>query len=1022
MFFVLLALVGLGGNQSVKAAAPARLVGAHHMVAFPWSTTNQDQFDEEARRWKAAGWDFVILHMDAYDAGYPAQLRRYYDACAKVGIKATASWATFDPNDPRGDLLSLWIPAIVRDTRDHPAQWKIDGVPVYSAFNLPARTKDVLQAAGLWPVKIWAHTYYYAEGVGQLHATADPDVIRNTYDLLPWLEGLANFSGDMPASQIETLNRILVEVSAERGKLSMAGVTPLYGSHHLWDMDGYRGLETQWRAILRTPPNAVWWVTSNDFNEISYISDLPQTPVWTDHWNKHHMADPLDHSGYRKFAEPFVAAYKAGQPVPTFDRDRLFLAYQLHPKNAAPIAGSPDHMYGGRSWRDLLPDKIFASAHLTLPARLRINGVLSEEFPAGVAHFEIPLTVGSAPEVAIVRNGIVVKSGYGPLPITDSPAIGAWNYLAIEVAEDQNPVQTVPVPAITSPVADAGFTAGDTIRIEASVSGDTSTLARVEFHDGSIKLGEDTTAPYSFTWTGAPAGTRFLTATTVTYDGRRATSETVAIQVAAPDTGPSDYEAYVWPRSSAFRQVSDYYYAWSRETVSGSVTWTPASFGPAGVKNMTNGGQNLTVTLADSFPTDAGLLLNAAFWGAGATVTFRDASGRVLKQFGAESAEVAANKDARGESWLYLKKTASGWTCDWASAGARRYNDSVFDIAGGRLVDNGQFVKPDSFSTWVRGGYAVRFNTDARRIYLYLWLNATQFRVIANGKVTHEAADDRSRPQGTWAVFPIEFAEGGSKDVEILFDNDTPFVGVVVPPAEGAIRPWQGQPWRKTMAVIGDSITEGGTKGYAWSAAHLLNLDAIVRPMGSTGYVDPGFVGGYPHDFLSRLEKDVLQHNPDIVVVSGGVNDQSHPADDQNDPVAFENAVRTLFDRVDARLPGATKIALSPFWPNQTFPAVNVLYTDIIRRNAEARGWHFIDFRYVKNADVSRFISGDGIHPSPAGWAYLGAKLAEDLAPIVGGSLPSTGTPATPPATDTGSGGSGSSGSGTDSGGSSGSG
>ncbi|HEX9786337.1 MAG TPA: endo-1,3-alpha-glucanase family glycosylhydrolase [Opitutaceae bacterium] len=406
------------------------------MVTLPWAggaTEYQERFDEEARRWKEAGQDFVILHMDAYDRQYPAQLRAYYDACAKVGIGASASWAWFDRNSATGDQAAQWLPQIVRDTKDHPAQWKIDGVPVYSAFNLPSYTRQVLQDAGLWPVKIWAHTYYYMAGVGQLHWTTDANVIRNTYDVLPWLDGLCNFAGDMSTSQITSLNELLTSVGNERGKLTMAGVNPFYGSHHLWD-NHFSGLDTQWKGILKNKPNAVWWVTSNDWRELSYMTDLPEAPVWTNHWNRSEMPPLLDHSKYRRFAEPYLAAYKAGQTSPTFTLDRIFLAYQLHPKNATPVAGSPEGIYGGRLWRSSLPDRIFASAHLTAPARLRINGTLSQEFPAGAAHFSIPLTVGDAPEVAIVRNGSVTKSGSGPLPITNSVLIGAWNYLAVEVA------------------------------------------------------------------------------------------------------------------------------------------------------------------------------------------------------------------------------------------------------------------------------------------------------------------------------------------------------------------------------------------------------------------------------------------------------------------------------------------------------------------------------------------------------------------------------------------------------------
>ncbi|RME70700.1 MAG: carbohydrate-binding protein, partial [Verrucomicrobia bacterium] len=929
---------------------PERLVGSHHMVAFAWSTTDQSQFDEEARRWKEAGFDFVVLHMDAYDSGYPDQLRRYYDAAAKVGIKCIPSWSWFywatytdengnpDPEYPG----RVWIPQIVRDTRDHPAQFKIDGVPVYSGYNFPWYSKEMLEAAGEWPVIFWPHMYYYDPAVGNtLHATNDPDRIRAMYDTFPWLSGLCNFSGDMSLQTIIDLNHVLNEVGRERGKWTMAGVTAFYGSHNLHDYGGYQGVAAQWAAILQDQPNAVWWVTTNDWNELSYVADLPESPVWTNHWNKHHMADPLDHSGYRKFAEPYLAAYKAGLTTPVITRDRLFICYQLHPKDVEPIAGSPDHMYGGRTWRSQLPDRIFVAAHLTAPARLKINDKLSEEFPAGIAHFDIPLTVGPAPHVAIVRNGTEVKAGDAPLPITDSPEVGAWNYLAVEIAPDADatPITTPPPEPAPDPTP-----APDP---------------------------EPTPAPSPT----PPAATPI----------------------------PDDYESWVWPRSEQFTQLADYYFTWGRESVTGAVTWTPDSFPAASVKYITNDGQDATITLSDTFPVGTSLLLNAKFWSFGKRIIFAAQNGTTIKYITAEGSEAAANTNAAGEIWIHLERRSDGWAFEWAGAGWKEFADPVFAISGGRHTTENGYTRPARYSSYVRGGYSVRFHSNARRIYLYLHLNATQFRVIANGVVTHEAVDDPARPQGTWGVFPIDFGSSAERDIEILFDNDTPFIGVMAPPSLGTITPWAGEPWRATMAVIGDSICEGGTRGYAWSAAHLLNLDAIVSPMGSTGYVDPGFISGYPHDFQTRLEADILQHEPDIVLISGGINDQSHPADDQNDPAAFEAAVRSVFTRVDERLPNAIKVALSPFWPNENFAPVNVEYTRIVQRVAAERGWHFIDFRTIPNDLTDRLISGDGVHPTREGWAYLGAQLAEDLAPIIGGTVqpaPAPDTPASEPDPD----------------------
>ena len=52
-------------------------------------------------------------------------------------------------------------------------------------------------------------------------------------------------------------------------------------------------------------------------------------------------------------------------------------------------------------------------------------------------------------------------------------------------------------------------------------------MAKVEFFNGATKLGEDTTAPYSFTWSGVAPGTYTLTARATDNLGGTTTSAAV---------------------------------------------------------------------------------------------------------------------------------------------------------------------------------------------------------------------------------------------------------------------------------------------------------------------------------------------------------------------------------------------------------------------------------------------------------------------------------------------------------------
>ncbi|MGN6510955.1 MAG: Ig-like domain-containing protein [Chitinophaga sp.] len=80
--------------------------------------------------------------------------------------------------------------------------------------------------------------------------------------------------------------------------------------------------------------------------------------------------------------------------------------------------------------------------------------------------------------------------------------------------------------SIASPSNNASFAAGVPVEISASVSGPVS---RVEFYADSVKIGEATAAPYSFSWQNAPDGIHTLTALAIDMNGDTAASTGVGI-------------------------------------------------------------------------------------------------------------------------------------------------------------------------------------------------------------------------------------------------------------------------------------------------------------------------------------------------------------------------------------------------------------------------------------------------------------------------------------------------------------
>jgi len=91
-----------------------------------------------------------------------------------------------------------------------------------------------------------------------------------------------------------------------------------------------------------------------------------------------------------------------------------------------------------------------------------------------------------------------------------------------------------PVVSFTAPLATDSFDAPATVNLAADAA-DTDGISLVEFFSGTTKLGEDSTAPYTFAWTGVISGTYSLTAKATDNAATTATSTAVVITVVNVD-------------------------------------------------------------------------------------------------------------------------------------------------------------------------------------------------------------------------------------------------------------------------------------------------------------------------------------------------------------------------------------------------------------------------------------------------------------------------------------------------------
>ena len=181
------------------------------------------------------------------------------------------------------------------------------------------------------------------------------------------------------------------------------------------------------------------------------------------------------------------------------------------------------------------------------------------------------------------------------------------------VSVTTGPANSPPSVSITSPSEGATFTAPATVTINASALDTDGSIALVEFYEGGFFLGSDTTAPFSFTWTNAPAGNYALTARATDNLGAVTTSAPVNITIqpgansppTVSITAPADGATFTAPASVTINADAadgdgsvtkvDFY---NGATLLGTDTTSPYSFSWTSVPA---GSYTLTAKATDNF-------------------------------------------------------------------------------------------------------------------------------------------------------------------------------------------------------------------------------------------------------------------------------------------------------------------------------------------------------------------------------------------------------------------------------------
>ncbi|REH47561.1 putative secreted protein (Por secretion system target) [Tenacibaculum gallaicum] len=141
-------------------------------------------------------------------------------------------------------------------------------------------------------------------------------------------------------------------------------------------------------------------------------------------------------------------------------------------------------------------------------------------------------------------GGTIIWTVYGDLEISGTATsfgtkLKRWSNVKSPLVNKINEVfangntgeNKLPVINITAPSNNTNYNEGDTIIIKADATDSDGVISKVEFFNDNIKLGEDTTSPYEYTWQNATVTTHKLTAKATDNDGGSTTSSIISIVV-----------------------------------------------------------------------------------------------------------------------------------------------------------------------------------------------------------------------------------------------------------------------------------------------------------------------------------------------------------------------------------------------------------------------------------------------------------------------------------------------------------
>lgn len=198
---------------------------------------------------------------------------------------------------------------------------------------------------------------------------------------------------------------------------------------------------------------------------------------------------------------------------------------------------------------------------------------------------------------------------------------------------------------------------------------------------------------------------------------------------------------------------------------------------------------------------------------------------------------------------------------------------------------------------------------------------------------------------------------------------------------------------KKKVIFFGDSITSAAVN----PGGYIRLIDTIIQKAGLSNQYDlvgAGVSGNKVYDLYLRLEEDVLQKNPDIVLIYIGVNDVWHKAGSGTgtDYDKFGKFYEAIVKKIQAK--GAKVILCTPAaigertdHTNQQDGDLN-MYCKWIRSFAASKQLQLVDLRAgLLNYNLQHnpenkekgILTSDRVHLSPVGQQFVADAMWEEI-------------------------------------------